>query len=189
MPSKYLFFILLLTTGCSSSTPPAPEETSLPQQRREQQRVLLNKIHIGTTQEQVEALLGQPMSTTESAEGISVSYMLGMPDMRKLMDQAMAASRVSQGASLAQGALGMLSAVGGAASMGAGSAAIGVGSSLLGEGAAMMGSVDAATMTPPDMSQMQMINIVYKDAKVATITKTNPGAMMGGADGQTMGIE
>jgi hypothetical protein len=163
---KDTIFLLSLAAGlflcsCAGMGGASPEQKA----KREQLQASIDSIKIGTSRKTVEAKLGRPTSISESPDAVTVTYMLGMDGV---MESAQAAQKQAMGLSMlssAVGALGMFGGANAAMATGLGSQASGMGGSMAAQGA----------MASADPTQIQNVNITYRNNKVYSIQRMNVG--------------
>ena len=165
--------LIFSAAACSStsSVPTAQEARKTALKSPEARTKLIDNLKIGDSRAAVEKVLGRPMSITQTAEGTSAMYMFGF-DMSELM----AAAQPSTASTVGHSVLGMAGALGGPIG--------GIGASI-GSQALSMGSEIGAARAMPDMKQIEMVNISYRDNKVFSIQRQTPGAMGGATEAES----
>ncbi len=153
--------------ACSASTP-RPDEAR-PIQTLDQ-KLDLSAVKIGATREEIEKVLGQPMSVNESLQGLECMYMLGMGGFRMPTAGDMAGV---QAMGTAQNLIGMAGGLAGPA----GGMIGGVASEVIGMGSSL--AAEAAMPSMPDPSKIRMVMVGYRDGKAVSISRINPSAMGG----------
>ena len=134
------------------------------------QKLDLSAVKVGASRDDIEKVLGQPMSISESERGLECMYMLGLGGFRMPTAGSMAGMQAMGTAQSLVGMAGGLAGPAGGVIGGVASEVIGIGSSL---------AAQSAMPAMPDPSQIRMVMVGYRDGKAISINRINPGAMGG----------